>query len=87
MFEDAPSSVLSRSTLGSGGSTLADALVSAGLCASRGEARRTVSQGGVYLNNRRQDDPERVLGDDALLLGRYLVLRRGKRQYHLLRVE
>jgi tyrosyl-tRNA synthetase len=87
VVEDAPSSVVSRSDYLAGAVTLVDALVSSGLCASKGEARKMVSQGGAYLNNRRQDEPEQVLGSADLLHDRYLVLRRGKRQYHLMRVE
>ena len=57
-----------------------------GLATSKGEARRTIAQGGAYVNNRREDDDARVLGPDDLLHDRYVVLRRGRRDYHLLRV-
>jgi tyrosyl-tRNA synthetase len=57
----------------------ADLLVAAGLDASRSAARRTVSEGGGYLNNTRIEDPDAPVGDDALLHGRWLVVRKGKR--------
>ncbi len=84
---EAPSSTLARSALLTGDVTLVDGLVSSGLASSRGGARRTVGQGGAYLNNRRVDDAERVLGQQDLLHDRYIVLRKGRRDYHLLVVE
>jgi tyrosyl-tRNA synthetase len=59
--------------------TITDLLVTAGLADSRTAARRTVADGGAYLNNQRVTDPEMVPGDGDLLHGRWLVLRRGKR--------
>ncbi len=57
-----------------------DLLVATGLCASRGEARRTVSEGGAYLNNERVPDPGHRPADDDVLAGGWLVLRRGKKR-------
>jgi tyrosyl-tRNA synthetase len=51
----------------------------AGLVASQNEARRTVAEGGAYVNNERVTDVEAPIPAAALLHGRYLVLRRGKR--------
>jgi tyrosyl-tRNA synthetase len=50
-----------------------------GLAASLSDARRTVAEGGAYLNNERVTDGEAVVPSSALLHGRWLVLRRGKR--------
>ncbi|HEX6075611.1 MAG TPA: tyrosine--tRNA ligase [Micromonosporaceae bacterium] len=50
-----------------------------GLAASLSDARRTVAEGGAYLNNERITDGEAVVPSSALLHGRWLVLRRGKR--------
>lgn len=58
-----------------------DLLVSAGLCASRSEARRTVSEGGAYLNNERVPEVETVVAEEDLLPGSLLVLRRGKKRF------
>ncbi len=88
VFEDAPSSVVPRSLVEPGGSLdVVGALVRSGLCGSLSEARRLVEMGGAYLNNRRVEDPGRAIGQDDLLAGRYLVLRKGRRDYHLLRAE
>ena len=59
--------------------SVTDLLVSSGLASSRSEARRTVTEGGAYLNNERASDPDQRPAAEALLHGRWLVLRRGKR--------
>jgi tyrosyl-tRNA synthetase len=59
--------------------TLADLLVATSLCRSKGDVRRTVAEGGIYLNNTRVVDAESPVPADAWLHDRFLVLRRGKR--------
>ncbi|MGI9083935.1 MAG: tyrosine--tRNA ligase [Aeromicrobium sp.] len=59
--------------------TLTDALVATGLVDSRSAARRTVAEGGAYLNNERVDDPDLDLAAATLLHGSWVVLRKGKR--------
>lgn len=61
--------------------TYADLLVATGLVASKSAARRTVAEGGAYLNNAKVSDPDLVPGSDDLLAGGALVLRRGKRSF------
>jgi tyrosyl-tRNA synthetase len=61
------------------GTPYVDLLVATGLVKSKGEARRTVAEGGAYLNNERVTDPELVPTAGDLLDGGWLVLRRGKR--------
>ena len=60
-----------------------DLLVETGLAASKGEARRLIAGGGIYLNDVALPE-SRTLGPDDLLHGRYAMLRKGKRQRHLL---
>lgn len=81
---EAPTSERPRTELDAG-MPLVEALAATGLVASKSEARRAVQQGGVYVNNRREPDVDRVLGRADLLLDRYVVLRRGRRDYHLVR--
>jgi tyrosyl-tRNA synthetase len=50
-----------------------------GLVASMNEARRTIAEGGAYINNERVADPEATVDRSALLHGKWLVLRRGRR--------
>jgi len=61
--------------------TVTALLQSSGLVKSGGEARRTIAEGGAYLNNERLTDPEAQVPESALLRGRFLVLRRGKRTF------
>ncbi len=58
---------------------IGDLLVATGLSKSKGEARRTLSEGGVYVNNVRVDSDDWVPARADFLHGKWLVLRRGKR--------
>lgn len=58
---------------------IVDLLVATGLSASKGAARRTIAEGGVSVNNVRVDSEDWVAGASQFLHGRWLVLRRGKR--------
>jgi tyrosyl-tRNA synthetase len=84
--EDAPTTERPRAELADG-LALVEALSHAELVASRSEARRTIEGGGVYVNNQRQTDLERQLGTPDLLHDRYILLRKGKREVHLLRFK
>ncbi|WP_406211269.1 tyrosine--tRNA ligase [Kitasatospora sp. NBC_01560] len=59
--------------------SVVDLLVAVGLAPSRSAARRTIKEGGAYLNNVKVTDEEAVPTEADLLHGRWLVLRRGKR--------
>ena len=61
--------------------SVTDLLVEAGLAKSKGEARRTLGEGGAYLNNVRVEDPELVPTEDHLIGGRWMVLRKGKKSF------
>jgi tyrosyl-tRNA synthetase len=61
--------------------TYGDLLVKSGLVASKSAARRTVAEGGAYLNNEKVKDAEYVPAAEDLLPGGVLVLRRGKRSF------
>lgn len=74
---------LARGELG----TVTDLLVATGLAKSRSEARRTVGEGGAYVNNDRVDDPEWTPQTSDLMAGEWLVLRRGKRRMAGIRVS
>jgi tyrosyl-tRNA synthetase len=61
------------------GDSVVDLLVEVGLAPSRSGARRTITEGGAYLNNEKVVDPDAVVQPEQLLHGRYAVLRRGKK--------
>ena len=84
IFEDAPSSSLEKSKL----ETLSflDLLVESKLAKSKGEARRLVESGGAYLNNQRISDVNLKLSEASCLDSEMLVLRSGKKNYHILKV-
>jgi tyrosyl-tRNA synthetase len=89
LVADAPSSVVDRSLLDAG-LDLAEALVMTGLCRSKSDARTAISQGGAYVDNvRRQSDGagEVLITRADLLVDHYVLLRRGRRDYHVLRFE
>jgi tyrosyl-tRNA synthetase len=67
------------------GLNIVDALCEAGLSKSKGEARRTIEQGGAYVNNVRAADVKRQLTTADLAGRSVIVLRTGKTKYALLR--
>jgi tyrosyl-tRNA synthetase len=84
VFADAPSTTLDRHRLDEGLS-LVDVLAETGMVPSKSRARSAVEQGGAYVNNRREGDTARQLGRADLVAERFIILRRGKREYHVLR--
>src|SRR5207247_4669311 len=87
IFADVPSTELDKSKLDGDGLTLGDALVLSGLAPSKGEAKRLVQGGGVAVNNVRTDDARQAISLSEFIEGRVLVLRKGARHYHLIRVN
>jgi tyrosyl-tRNA synthetase len=85
IFADVPSSDLRRQELEGGGLSIVDALVAAGLAKSKGDARRTIEQGGAYVNNRRIAGSDKRLTSADLASQSVMVRRSGKRNYALLR--
>jgi tyrosyl-tRNA synthetase len=73
-------------TIKSVGMPIADLVVHAGLAPSKGQARKDVEAGGIYLNNVRVADVTRLVTPNDLLFGKYLLLRKGKRSYAVLHV-
>jgi tyrosyl-tRNA synthetase len=78
---EVPSKAIERARLAGGGLSLIDVLVHAGLCPSKGQARKDVEGGGIYLGNVRQTNPLRAITTADLLFGKHLLLRKGKRNY------
>ena len=65
--------------------TILDALVVSDLVKSKSEARRQIEQGGIYVNQQRETSVDRTLGPSDWLKGNNLLLRKGKKDYALLR--
>ena len=66
---------------------LIDAVVTTGLSKSKSDARRSIKQGSIYVNNKRVDDIEYQLTRKDLASESVIVLRSGKRKYALLRFK
>jgi len=66
---------------------LVEAVVQAGLAKSKSEARRAIEQGGIYLNQERVKDASRTLQPGDWVAGRNVLLRKGKKEFALLRVR
>lgn len=86
-FSDAPSTDLDPALLGTPDAALTTLLVKAGLYPSKGQARTGIEQSGVSVNNAVEKSPQRVISRDDLLPGGYVVLRKGKKHYHVLRAR
>ena len=84
VFSEVPSSDLPAANLADE-RPLLDALVEAGVFPSKGEARRLVRNGGLYVNNVRIDAEDAKLGQASLLTANLAVVRTGKKSYYLLR--
>jgi tyrosyl-tRNA synthetase len=84
VFSEVPSSDVARAA--AAGRPLLDVLVEAGVFPSRGEARRMVKNGGLYLNNERVEQEDALFTESALLIGGVAVIRKGKKNYHLIRL-
>jgi len=81
---EVPTRDLERAKLADAGAGIADLVVLAGLESSKGAARKSLEAGGIYLNNVRVDHTRAVTAAD-LLFDKYLLLRKGKRSYAVLR--
>lgn len=81
--EQTLAAALQETTVAEGavGASLVELLVAAGLEKSNGAARRTIKEGGAYVNNERIDDAEWTVSEEDLLVGRWLVLRKGKKNF------
>ncbi len=82
---EVPTVELDGSQWSDAGLVLPEALMLAGLCPSKGQARKDIDGGGIYVNNQRCNDSARLLQAQDCLFGRYLLLRKGKRSYAVLK--
>ena len=85
VIAEVPNSTLSRGILGQPAGALIEILIAAALSPSKGQARKDIEAGGVYINNVRAADAKLVLATDHLLFGQFILLRKGKRNYALVR--
>ena len=87
VFADVPSVEISKSQLSEPGISILDLMVTADVVKSKGEARRAVQGGGIYLNNQRiAEDSKKVTLTDAIH-GKFIVLRKGGKNYFLVKIR
>lgn len=84
---EVPGATIARSTLADAGVNIVDLLAATNLCTSKGQARKDVEGGGIYVNNTRVADIKRQVTEGDLLHGQHVLLRKGKRNYLLVRAE
>jgi tyrosyl-tRNA synthetase len=77
---------IASSRLDGTGVSLLEALVEAGLSSSKGQARKDIEGGDLYVNNLRETSAQRSVKGSDLLFGKHLLLRKGKRNYAVLTV-
>ncbi len=83
---EAPNKDIEQARLEGAGTSLIDLLVHSGLCPSKGQARKDIVGGGIYLNNIRVGEITRTAATSDLLFGKHLLLRKGKRSYAVLTI-
>jgi tyrosyl-tRNA synthetase len=81
---EVPTQDLERAKIEGPGTALTELLLHAGLAPSKGQARKDIEGGGIYLNNVRVAEATRAVTTADLLFGKYLLLRKGKRSYAVL---
>jgi tyrosyl-tRNA synthetase len=86
IFADVPSHDLPATSFESQGMTLIEVVVTCGIAPSKGAARRLIESGGIYVNNQRRADQQATLTRLDLIEGQALVLRKGAKDYHLVRI-
>lgn len=86
VFADVPATEVPASQLGGDGLNIVDLVAAAKLAPSRSEARRLVQGGGIYLNNIRITDVHEKIGLSSAIGGRVLILRKGARQNHVVKI-
>jgi tyrosyl-tRNA synthetase len=78
---EVPTKSIERAGLDGTGKPLVELIVESGLCPSKGQARKDIEGGGVYLNNIREPNFQRAVTSKDLLFGKHLLLRKGKKNY------
>jgi len=76
-----PRTTVELTRFGGPGASLLELVVCAGLSSSKGQARKDIEAGGIYINNIRETDPQKRITWNELLYGKHLLLRKGKRNY------
>ncbi|MCU1268395.1 MAG: tyrosyl-tRNA synthetase [Acidobacteria bacterium] len=86
IFVDVPSTELDQARFAGDGMLLNDLLVTCGVVPSKAEGKRLIQSGAISVNNRRAADPRAAIALSDFIDGKILVLRKGSRHYHAVRI-
>ena len=86
IFSEVPSTTISTNELSSE-LTLQDLLVKCKISNSKGSAKKLISSGGIYINNERNSDYQTFITPDLFIENQVLIIRSGKKNYHLLKLS
>jgi tyrosyl-tRNA synthetase len=86
IFADVPSTELPQTQFADGGMPLNDLLATSGVASSKADAKRLIQSGAVSVNNRRVEDHRAAITLSEFVDGKILVLRKGSRHYHVIKV-
>jgi tyrosyl-tRNA synthetase len=84
---EVPTKEIEQAKLDAPGLPLVELLLHSGLCPSKGQARKDVEGGGVYVNNIRESNFQRAIAANDFLFGKHLLLRKGKKNYVVVTVK
>jgi tyrosyl-tRNA synthetase len=83
IFEDVPSANFALSELEKGETIITDFLTANQITSSKGEAKRLIESGGIYLNNKPFSETNLFVSKDFSIEGKYIIVRKGKKNYYL----
>ena len=86
VFSEVPSEEIDRAVL-TAGKPLLELLVDRGIFQSKSEGRRMIKNGGLYLNSQRVEKDDLVFNTESLLTDTTAVVRKGKKNYYLIKVQ
>jgi tyrosyl-tRNA synthetase len=84
---EVPTKEIEQAKLDAPGLPLVELLLHSGLCPSKGQARKDIEGGGVYVNNIRESNFQRAIAVNDFLFGKHLLLRKGKKNYVVVTVK
>ena len=87
VFAEVPSAQIAKNLLEGEGSNVADIIVASGMLQSKGEAKRLIQGGGIYLNNHRVSDVKQNVSLRDTVEGQAFILRKGAKDYRLVKVN
>ncbi len=87
VFDGVPQFTISKAELAEGLNILDLLAVKASVFASKGEAKKMLTGGGVSLNKEKLSDIEQTITAEQLINGKYLVVQKGKKNYFLITAE